>query len=733
VKLAAYREVWLVDFEFGAGTGENPEPRCLVARELHSGRLVRLWCDDLQEAPWSEGDDVLFIAYYASAELGCLLALGWPIPTRILDLFTEFRNCSNGLTTPCGASLLGSLVCYGIDGIDAAEKDSMRDLALRRGQYTGAEKTTLLDYCQSDVDALAKLLPAMLPAIDLPRALLRGRYMAAAARIEAVGVPIDVETLPQLDRHWEAITRKLVDAVDVDYGVYVPTNRKRLDPQSKLGAVILKAAADHALDPYQLADAVDAVWEIEKKAGDEHNAAIAEARKQTGLTVNRIARWENCGNDYSTISGLDTKARELAGELPALGIGRGYDSETGYDDADHAGMLWELLRERSHRKSKCDPKIISQAVDMAIAAGGSPIPGPRTFSAARFADYLTRNNIPWPMLESGALDLKDETFRQMARAYPQIAPLRELRHSLSQLKLNELAVGSDGRNRCLLSAFQARTGRNQPSNSKFIFGPSVWLRALIRPEPGRAVAYVDWSQQEFGIAGALSGDANMMEAYRSGDPYLTFAKQAGAVPLNATKQTHNAERERFKACVLAVQYGMGSLSLANRLGGAPIEARELLRHHREAYPRFWEWSQAAVDHAMLFNYVQTVFGWKISVGTDANPRSLANFPCQANGAEMLRLACCLATERGIKVCAPVHDAILVEGPADSIESVVEATQAAMREASAIVLSGFELRTEAKIVGPGERYIDPRGEVMWNTIQGILDELNAVEAENAAAF
>ena len=43
----------------------------------------------------------------------------------------------------------------------------------------------------------------------------------------------------------------------------------------------------------------------------------------------------------------------------------------------------------------------------------------------------------------------------------------------------------------------------------------------------RAVAYVDWSQQEFGIAASLSGDAAMMEAYRSGDPYLTFGKQAG--------------------------------------------------------------------------------------------------------------------------------------------------------------------------------------------------------------
>src|SRR5262249_41951650 len=146
------------------------------------------------------------------------------------------------------------------------------------------------------------------------------------------------------------------------------------------------------------------------------------------------------------------------------------------------------------------------------------------------------------------------------------APLREVRDSLSKLRLNDLAVGPDGRNRVLLSAFASKTGRNQPSNSRFIFGPSAWLRGLIQPGPGMAVAYLDWEQQEFGIAAALSEDQVMMEAYRSGDPYLAFAKQAGAVPPEATKHTHGPERDLFKACVLAVQYGMGEASLAQRIG-----------------------------------------------------------------------------------------------------------------------------------------------------------------------
>jgi len=240
-----------------------------------------------------------------------------------------------------------------------------------------------------------------------------------------------------------------------------------------------------------------------------------------------------------------------------------------------------------------------------------------------------------------------------------------------------------------------------------------------------AIAYVDWSQQEFGIAAAFSKDPNMAEAYRSGDPYLAFAKQAGAVPPNATKQSHKQARALFKGCTLGVQYGMGAESLAASIGESLDVARELLRLHRQTYPRFWKWSESAVDCAMVYGTLQTVFGWRLQIGSDANPRSLANFPCQANGAEMLRLACCLMVERGVGLCAPIHDAVLVEGPSNTIEQTVANTQQAMREASAIVLGGFELDTDAEIVTYPNRYMDERGIEMWRLVLGILADLDPV--------
>ena len=66
-----YWEIVLVDFEFIARPGERPEPVCLVARLLQAGRTIRLWCDQLSPAPPYPVDaDTLFVAFYASAELG---------------------------------------------------------------------------------------------------------------------------------------------------------------------------------------------------------------------------------------------------------------------------------------------------------------------------------------------------------------------------------------------------------------------------------------------------------------------------------------------------------------------------------------------------------------------------------------------------------------------------------------------------------------------------------------
>jgi DNA polymerase I len=94
---------------------------------------------------------------------------------------------------------------------------------------------------------------------------------------------------------------------------------------------------------------------------------------------------------------------------------------------------------------------------------------------------------------------------------------------------------------------------------------------------------------------------------------------------------------------------------------------------------------------------------------------------QANGAEQLRIACCLATERDIEVCAPVHDAILICAPLDRLDTEVARMREAMAEGSRAVLDGFEIRTDAKLVKYPDRFMDERGRVMWEKVNRLVAE------------
>lgn len=293
--------------------------------------------------------------------------------------------------------------------------------------------------------------------------------------------------------------------------------------------------------------------------------------------------------------------------------------------------------------------------------------------------------------------------------------------SITEVRLPALKVGEDGRNRTSLLPFRSITGRNQPSSNEYIFGVSSWLRSLIRPRAGYGLAIIDWSQQEFGIAAALSSDERMMDAYASKDPYLAFAKQAGAIPAHATKQSHAAVRDQFKACALAIQYGICAESLAIKINQPTARARQLINWHRKTYQKFWNFSDSSFHEAILTGRLITNFGWQIQVCGSPNEKSLRNFPIQACGAEMLQIACVLLNRAGILVCAPIHDAILIESPLNKLNADVDKTQQLMREASRIVLGGFELSTDVQIVRYPDRLLHEHGIARWNSAMKLINE------------
>ena len=101
--LEMYRRCGPWTYEFMAPPGERPDPVCLVAE--NSNPEKQFACGGTSSAPFHHIQSTPIVCLLRTtpvAELGCHLALGWPMPARILDLFTEFRNQTNGLPTVAG-------------------------------------------------------------------------------------------------------------------------------------------------------------------------------------------------------------------------------------------------------------------------------------------------------------------------------------------------------------------------------------------------------------------------------------------------------------------------------------------------------------------------------------------------------------------------------------------------------------------------------------------------------
>jgi hypothetical protein len=181
----------------GGRDGDTATPLCLVAHEMRSGRTVHLWQDEFGPFPPYRLDaSALMVGYTISAEFGCHIALGWGQPARALDPYVEFRHHTNDGSVKSGErekgfySLDGALRYFGEDGIDLGHKIDMRDRIIQGPPFSADERAQILDYCEDDVHALARLVRHIVPTVrSLPHAMARCNFMWATAQQERRGVP----------------------------------------------------------------------------------------------------------------------------------------------------------------------------------------------------------------------------------------------------------------------------------------------------------------------------------------------------------------------------------------------------------------------------------------------------------------------------------------------------------------------------------------------------------------
>jgi DNA polymerase I len=153
----------------------------------------------------------------------CFLMLGWPLPRNVLDLYVETAAAINGNTEVWAKKsrpgLLDALELHGLGGILAATKKSMREVITGNERYTERQRRDIQRYNKGDVEATLALIEVMAPSIDLPHALLRGRFMAAEARMYRAGIPVSQDSLGRLLDNWDAIRRFYIRRDD-DLGLY---------------------------------------------------------------------------------------------------------------------------------------------------------------------------------------------------------------------------------------------------------------------------------------------------------------------------------------------------------------------------------------------------------------------------------------------------------------------------------------------------------------------------------
>lgn len=229
------------------------------------------------------------------------------------------------------------------------------------------------------------------------------------------------------------------------------------------------------------------------------------------------------------------------------------------------------------------------------------------------------------------------------------------------------SVGSDGRVRSWLNPYGSQSARFQPKATSFIPLKAAWMRSMIEPKKGRAICGIDYGSQEFLLAALIADDKNMIEAYKSGDVYLYFAKLAGAVPWDGKKADYKDMRNLFKSTTLGISYNMAAPSLARKLTddtGKKVtkeQAQELIDKFEKVYPRYAQWIKDVRHSYSLVTYkcYKLLDGWTMFKDND-NVRSISNVPIQGTGSCILRKAIQMAQDNGLDIIFPLHDALYME-------------------------------------------------------------------------
>jgi hypothetical protein len=169
--------VWGWDTEFRPDANRRPDLVTLFAKEIRSGRTVRVRLADLLASgrlPFGNEPDTLVESYSAVAELACCLTAGVRMPHNVLCTYAETIALINGQDIEGleekRPGLLETCDLLGIEHMDKERKRAVRDfiLATPPSEYTPANWTWVEDYNADDVLTDIKVFEKIAAGIDVP-------------------------------------------------------------------------------------------------------------------------------------------------------------------------------------------------------------------------------------------------------------------------------------------------------------------------------------------------------------------------------------------------------------------------------------------------------------------------------------------------------------------------------------------------------------------------------------
>ena len=317
-----------------------------------------------------------------------------------------------------------------------------------------------------------------------------------------------------------------------------------------------------------------------------------------------------------------------------------------------------------------------------------------------------------------------EVLEGLRYEHPAVEMLLEYR-MLSKLKSTYCdglakAVSDDGRIHSTFNQTETRTGRisstepnlqNIPVRTELGRG---LRRFFIAPE-GRVLCDADYSQIELRVLAHMSGDKNMIDAFKSGeDIHSITASQVFGLPLESVTPTL---RSRAKAVNFGIVYGIGPFSLSKDIGVTFGEAKQYIDSYLNTYSGVREYMERAVSDAKVSGFVETLFGRRRYLpeltASNANLRSFGervarNAPIQGTAADIIKIAMVNVYNRlrreqlDARLILQVHDELIVEASQQDADRAAVIIEEAMRGACEMAV---ELSADVHI---GRTWLEAKG-------------------------